>query len=218
MTINFPTRTFRSGSRRRALILLAGAVLTLFLLVGGVWAMLGPGGETSQSSEGGSGGQGEAAVAGQTGENADEPSEQEPANEPAGGASEGGSGEGSGGAAESEAPAPPLRQAQRAVFGLYVDMSYREVQGTWDLLSPRLQDEIGSPEAWARQEGIYTFTDMYYIQTPQAEAAGDEARVSFEAELFREEGSEILSGTWVCVNEGGEWKLDRLENEQSTPT
>jgi hypothetical protein len=28
-------------------------------------------------------------------------------------------------------------------------------------------------------------------------------------------GSESLSGTWVCVNEGGEWKLDRLENAQT---
>lgn len=27
----------------------------------------------------------------------------------------------------------------------------------------------------------------------------------------------ILSGTWVCVNEGGEWKLDRLEDENTTP-
>jgi hypothetical protein len=30
-------------------------------------------------------------------------------------------------------------------------------------------------------------------------------------------GSESLSGTWVCVNDDGKWKLDRLENEKTTP-
>ena len=41
--------------------------------------------------------------------------------------------------------------------------------------------------------------------------------MTFEARLDHTWGSEILSGTWVCVNEGGEWKLDRLEDESTTP-
>ena len=65
---------------------------------------------------------------------------------------------------------------------------------------------------------INTFTDMYYIQVPTATAAGEEAEVTFEAELFREDGSEVLSGTWICVVEDGEWKLDRLEDNRSTET
>jgi len=50
-----------------------------------------------------------------------------------------------------------------------------------------------------------------------ASAAGDTAEVAFEVRLDHTWGSESLSGTWVCVNEGGVWKLDRLENEQSVP-
>ena len=41
--------------------------------------------------------------------------------------------------------------------------------------------------------------------------------VTFEVRLDHTWGSELLSGTWVCVNEGGEWKLDRLENERTVP-
>jgi hypothetical protein len=37
--------------------------------------------------------------------------------------------------------------------------------------------------------------------------------VTFEVRLDHTWGSELLSGTWVCVVEDGEWKLDRLENE-----
>jgi eukaryotic-like serine/threonine-protein kinase len=49
---------------------------------------------------------------------------------------------------------------------------------------------------------------------PVARTVGDTAEVTFEVRLDHTWGSESLSGTWVCVNEGGEWKLDRLENAQ----
>jgi hypothetical protein len=85
------------------------------------------------------------------------------------------------------------------------------------MLSPRLQNEIGSPGQWAEQEDIYTFTYMEFTLYPVAEAAGDTAEVTFEVRLDHTWGSESLSGTWVCVNEDGEWKLARLENEQTVP-
>ena len=110
-----------------------------------------------------------------------------------------------------------MQQAERVVYDMYINQSYREVGPTWNVLSSRLQDEIGSPQEWARQEQINTFTYMYYIRPPQARAAGNEAEVSFRAQLNRESGNEILSGTWVCVTEDGKWKLDRLENKKSTP-
>ena len=85
------------------------------------------------------------------------------------------------------------------------------------MLSPRLQNEIGSPGQWAEQVDIYTFTYMEFTSYPVAEAAGDTAEVTFEVRLDHTWGSESLFGTWVCVNEDGEWKLDRLENARAVP-
>ena len=89
------------------------------------------------------------------------------------------------------------------------------MDATWAYLSERLQNEIGSPERWAEREDIYTFTYMEFTSMPVARAVGDTAEVTFEVRLDHTWGSESLSGTWVCVNEGGEWKLDRLENAQT---
>ena len=58
---------------------------------------------------------------------------------------------------------------------------------------------------------------MTFTSYPVATEAGDEAEVTFVVRLDHTWGSESLSGTWVCVNEDGEWKLDRLENEKTTP-
>ena len=107
--------------------------------------------------------------------------------------------------------------AERTVYDLYYEMSFNRVGATWALLSPRLQNEIGSPQQWEEQQDIYTFTFMKFTAYPVASAAGDTAEVAFEVRLDHTWGSESLSGTWVCVNEGGEWKLDRLENERRVP-
>ncbi len=209
-TVSVPTRTFRSGSRQRTVMAaLIGAALLLLLVVAVAWAMLGPDGGTAETANG----EQQARVSDAGRETEEAPAE--PDGAPSGETAENpsGGGENPEGGAE---PALPLKQAERVVYQLYIDESYRETQTTWDALSSRLRGEIGSPQEWAQRERINTFTDMYYIQVPKAVAAGDEAEVRFEAELFREEGSEILSGTWVCVNEDGEWKLDRLEDKKST--
>ena len=57
--------------------------------------------------------------------------------------------------------------------------------------------------------------DIEGYQYPVAEASGDEAEVTFEVRLDHTWGSELVSGTWVCVVEDGEWRLDRLENERT---
>jgi eukaryotic-like serine/threonine-protein kinase len=94
-------------------------------------------------------------------------------------------------------------------------MSFARPEGSWAFLSQRLQNEIGSPEQWAEQEDIYTFTYMEFTSYPAATVSGDTAEVAFEVRLDHTWGSELLSGTWVCVVESGEWKLDRLENEET---
>jgi hypothetical protein len=189
------------------------AALIVLLAAAGAWALLGQGGGESGSGAGKAGGQQDKAAGAQ------KEAKQEPAQE-AGGADEKPSEDANPpGAApqENQAPAPPLADAQQTVYRLYYEMSFNNVNGTWAMLSPRLQEEIGSPQQWERQEDINTFTFMRFTSYPEAREAGDEAEVTFEVRLDHTWGSESLSGTWVCVNEDGKWKLDRLENENRTP-
>jgi hypothetical protein len=140
--------------------------------------------------------------------------EKEPARE-AGGADQNRS-EGSGAAPEQN-DLPPLAQAEQAVYDLYYEMSFNDVEATWAMLSPRLQREIGSPEQWAEREDIYTFTYMRFTSYPAAREGGSTAEVTFEVRLDHTWGSETLSGTWVCVDEDGQWKLDRLKDARTVP-
>jgi eukaryotic-like serine/threonine-protein kinase len=211
-----PTRTFRAGSRQRTMLaLLMVALLLLLLTVAGAWALLG-GEEQGSNTSGKEAGKQEQAGAGAAKQKPEEKPQQKP-DEAAAPKPSGDSGPSGGSSEENQAPAPPLEKAERVVFNLYYQESFNRVDASWALLSQRLQDEIGSPEAWAEREDIYTFTYMRFTSYPVARAAGEEADVTFEVRLDHTWGSESLSGTWVCVNEDGEWKLDRLENEQTVP-
>ena len=212
-TISLPTRTFRAGSRQRTLLAVAVAALLLLLLAGVLgWALLGPEDQSTRTTGGQDAGRQERAEAGG--------SQQEKRSD--GGEKAAGAGNGIGGGVGSEGenaeePAPPLQAAERAVFGMYYEMSFARPRASFAFLSERLQNEIGSVERWAEQQDIYTFEYMTFrgYRYPVAEAAGDEAEVTFEVRLDHTWGSETLSGTWVCVAEDGEWKLDRLENERT---
>jgi eukaryotic-like serine/threonine-protein kinase len=211
-TISLPTRTFRAGSRQRTMLaVLVAALLLLLLTVAGAWALLGQeeqGGGTPRQGAG-------------PNEQAEGGGAQKSKEEPGKGAGEGvrnssgGSGSSDGAQEENQAPAPALVRAEKVVYNLYYQESFNRVDASWAYLSERLQNEIGSPERWAEREDIYTFTYMEFTSYPVARAVGDTAEVTFEVRLDHTWGSESLSGTWVCVNEGGEWKLDRLENAQT---
>jgi hypothetical protein len=212
-TISLPTRTFRAGSRQRAtLAVVVIALLLALLAAAGAWALLGRGDQSNETQGQNPGRQGQDKAAGP------QKGAKEPAKE-TGGAVQKPSldSESSGGAPEAQTPAPPLAKAEQTVYDLYYQMSFDRVDATWSLLSPRLQDEIGSPEKWAQQQDIYTFTYMEFTSYPVARAEGSTARVAFEVRLDHTWGSDSLSGTWVCVNEGGAWKLDRLENARTVP-
>jgi hypothetical protein len=188
------------------------ALLVVLLAAAGTWALLGQGGQSPNTKAQNAGGQEQGKAAGAQNEAGQEPSKV------AGGTNQntqGGSNSSGGVPAENQAP--PLASAEKTVYDLYYQMSFNRVDATWALLSPRLQGEIGSTEQWAEQEDIYTFTYMKFTSYPVARAAGDTAEVTFVVRLDHTWGSESLSGTWVCVNEGGEWKLDRLENARRTP-
>ena len=188
------------------------ALLLVLLAAAGAWALLGRGDQSSETQGQNPGRQGQDEAAGP----------QKGAKGPAkgtGGAVQKPSrdSESSGGALKAQSPAPPLAKAEQTVYDPYYQMSLDRVDATWTLLSPRLQDEIGSPEKWAEQQDIYTFTYMEFASYPVARAEGDTAEVTFEVRLDHTWGSESLSGTWVCVDEGGVWKLDRLVNAQTLP-
>jgi len=188
------------------------AVLVLLLLtVAAAWALFG------QEERGGrTPGQGVGQNEQAKGAGPQKPREGKGADEAARNPS-GGSGSSDGASEENQAPAPPLEEAEKVVFDLYYQESFNRVDASWALLSQRLQNEIGTPEQWEKQQDIYTFTYMRFTSYPVARAAGDTAEVTFEVRLDHTWGSESLSGTWVCVNGDGEWKLDRLENERTVP-
>ncbi len=213
-TISLPTRTFRAGSRQRTMLaVLVAALLLLLPTVAGAWALLG------QEEQG----DGTPAQGAGRNEQAEGGGAQKSEEEPGKGAGEevrnpsSGSGSSDGAQVVNQAPVPPLVRAEKAVYNLYYQESFNRVDASWAYLSERLQNEIGSPERWAEREDIYTFTYMEFTSYPVARAVGDTAEVTFEVRLDHTWGSESLSGTWVCVDEGGEWKLDRLENAQTVP-
>jgi tRNA A-37 threonylcarbamoyl transferase component Bud32 len=199
ITINVPTRTFRAGSRQR--MTLAAFLFALFLLAlaaVGSWTLL----DTNAGQEVGP----MARIV--------EPQKNDlapPAARPAGNAGLAAAGNEPAG----EELALPPEAAEQAVFDMYYEMSFARTEESWAFLSQRLQNEIGSPEQWAEQEDIYTFTYMEFTSYPAATVSRDTAEVAFEVRLDHTWGSELLSGTWVCVVESGEWKLDRLENEET---
>ena len=95
---------------------------------------------------------------------------------------------------------------------MYYEMSFARPDTSYAYLSERLQNEIGSVRAVGTAGGHLHFHYMEFTQYPVAEVSGDTADVTFAVRLDHTWGSELLSGTWVCVVENG-WKLDRLENE-----
>jgi eukaryotic-like serine/threonine-protein kinase len=207
-TMSLPTRTFKAGYRQRTMLAVLVAALLLLLTVAGAWALLG------QREQGGGQGAGRNEQAAGGGPQKSQEGSGKGAGEEVRNPS-GGAGDSQGAQQEDQAPAPSPEEAERLVFNLYYQESFNRVDASWAYLSERLQNEIGSPERWAEREDIYTFTYMEFTSLPVARAVGDTAEVTFEVRLDHTWGSESLSGTWVCVNEGGEWKLDRLENAQS---
>ena len=180
-------QTFQPGVSRRTSVAAGVAVLLLLALLGaGAYALLG-------------------SDAGETGQAVDQQQEvvQAPTETPPD---------------ETTTPSeslPPASEAAQAVFNMYVEESYQDAEGSYAYLSRRLQEEVGSPEQWAERERLGTLWYVYFTRYPQAEIMGEEARVGFMVRQNRTGGSRIVSGTWVCVVEDGEWKLDRLENESS---
>src|SRR5215210_4651736 len=158
-TISLPTRTFRSGSRQRTALAVLVIALLVLLAAAGAWALLGRGDQNSNTEGQNAGRQEQGKAAAPQKDNGEKPTNGAggPAQNPSGGAPE-----------ENQAPAPPMAEAVQTVYDLYYQMSFRRVDATWAMLSPTLQNEIGSPGQWAEQEDIHTFTYMEFTSYPVA--------------------------------------------------
>lgn len=192
-TVFVGRRTFAGGLDLRA-ILLAAAVLVLLLIL--AWSAL---------------------SALNSGDSADTNTGREAASEQSGDGNAGGSGAAAPGGGETTAaapeetvPAPPVDTADDVVFNMYVMATENDFEGSWELLSTRYQEEeVGSLEEWeARQVSL---TGLAVTREFVAEPDGEnQARVSFETQETRDGVVETVSGVWICINEDGEWKLDRF--------
>jgi len=175
-------RTFRQGRNRRP-ALIAGAALFLLALVAVLGAPTLLGWNVGEEAE---------PVAVQPQEDTAPPAEETTS------------------APVASRPAPPPSRAEDAVFDMYVQASYQDPNKVWPYFSRRFQDEEGPPERWAQKEQLSTLSYVYFVQMPSAELSGDKAKVRFQVRETRSGGPKLVSGTWECVNEDGEWKLDRL--------
>jgi serine/threonine-protein kinase len=180
-------RVFRRGRKRGAALAAVAVALLLLTLVAvvGVPALLGTGKEAEQPQDG----------AQSPAETATDEATTAPV---------------------ASRPAPPLSAAAGAVYDMYVKASYRNIDGAWAYLSKRKQGEEGSPQQWAARERWNTLTYVYFTQMPNAELSGDTAKVRFRVREDRTgEASRLVTGTWECVNDNGEWKLDRLVEDNT---
>ncbi|MDQ3508366.1 MAG: serine/threonine protein kinase [Actinomycetota bacterium] len=229
-TVSLPTRTFQSGSRDRGLLILAAAALLFIVFIGlGAWALTsaGGGGEAADSSgadgaaveqpetpnEGGEGGEGGASGgASDEGGASGEENQGDGNGDSQNGDSQNGDSQNEDAQESDPGPPPPVEEAETVVFDMYVASATNDIQASWGALSSRYQDEIGSIEAWESEAAT---NGVFFDSLPQATLDGDEARVDFTAQETRGGATETASGTWIAVNEDGEWKLDRLEETAS---
>ncbi|HEX2728104.1 MAG TPA: serine/threonine-protein kinase [Rubrobacteraceae bacterium] len=210
-TMVVPTRTFRSGPNRAAL-LVAGAValLLLFFAVWGVSAMLGTAeradtsGQTaakkqSAAKDPAAPDDGSEDAASQTSAPDQRDSapgkvarDQKEANPP-----------------KAAGPLPPVDGATDAVYNMYVSAGANDDYArSWSYLSERYKRDVGSLEEWRKRYESVSY--VFFPSSPTAKVVGDKAEVEFEVQETRDGGTKTVSGKWVCVNEGGEWRLDRL--------
>jgi eukaryotic-like serine/threonine-protein kinase len=82
-------------------------------------------------------------------------------------------------------------------------------EDTWNSLSSRYQQEIGSPEAWTSQ--FRTLESIEFTEGPATtEVSGGTATVSFSTIAHHSHGNDPRTGTAILVRENGEWKIDSI--------
>ncbi|MDQ3639636.1 MAG: serine/threonine protein kinase [Actinomycetota bacterium] len=116
--------------------------------------------------------------------------------------------------AASSEPPPPATEAQQAVYNMYVQGSYGNVDASREYLSQRMQEsEEGSQERWEERFVGDTIWRMWFSRPPVAQVSGETAEVQFQLNEIHDVERRIITGTATCVVEDGTWKVDSLEEE-----
>lgn len=223
-TVSLPTRTFRGSRDRGPLIVGAVAVVFLLTVLLGAFALLGGGGSEDAASNSNVPSEGGAAD-----ENAGQPGQ----GNGSGGGNPGDGNPGDGGSdgeeqavteettveettpeettSEDTGPLPPTEEAGSVVFDYYVALAEGRFDDAWANLSSDYQEELGGTVGDLEEQESSLNGVFFEEGVPQATLDGREARVDFSVGETRGGTTQEISGTWVSVNEDGEWKLDRLE-------
>ncbi|WP_243638048.1 serine/threonine-protein kinase [Rubrobacter taiwanensis] len=203
-------REERKRSRRPAV--LAGAALVALLVGFGAYALLA--GDGFQEA-------GETRAPAEQAQRPEEPAESAPPEGGPAGAPSTRQEEPEPGAAGREDPETPPEEtagerasplsaeaAERAVREMYLAAASDDPGSSWDYLSGRFRQQVGSREAWTGQ--FDTLERIEFLRGPEAEVSGDTARVSFVTLARHTDRTEQNTATWVLISEGGVWKLDEL--------
>ncbi len=105
-------------------------------------------------------------------------------------------------------PAPPVAQAADVVYDMYVSTVKNDFDASWNSLSKSYQEKVGTEQDWERRQS--SLAGIHFPGSLTAKPSGKKAEVDFTAQETRTGGTNTVTGTWVCVNENGQWKLDRL--------
>lgn len=109
---------------------------------------------------------------------------------------------------KARVPAPPVDQAANVVYDMYVSTVNNDFSASWNSLSRRYQEQVGTEQDWERRQS--SLAGIHFPGSLTAKPDGDKAKVDFTAQETRADGTKTVTGTWICVNENGRWKLDRL--------
>jgi serine/threonine-protein kinase len=97
--------------------------------------------------------------------------------------------------------------AERTVEEVYRAAAAGDYESSYGLLSSRFQSEVaGSPENWAAT--FDTLERISFVQGPQATVSGGTAEVTGETRAVHTDRTELNAGSWILVQEDGQWKLD----------
>jgi len=136
-------------------------------------------------------------------ENTPEPTTQETANSEETPAPSGNEPEQTGQQAQNDSPEQAAAQTIRDFYQTAAGPNY---ESSWDFLSSRYQQELGSRASMTNQ--FQTLESVEFTSGPMAQVDGDTATVSFSTIARHTDRTDTPSLTATLVNEDGEWKID----------
>ena len=201
----------RKGGRARG-VMAALALVAVLAVIGALAlpSLLGGDGDTSQgnpsdeqAAAGGSNGDGGNENRGAGGEGGNTPQPTTPAPGAAPAPSEGQPEDGQQGGQQGQGESP-----EQTIRDFYQTAAGPNYESSWDFLSSRYKEELGSRAAMTDQ--FATLESVRFTSGPTAQVDGGTATVSFSTVAQHTDRVDRPSLTATLVKEDGEWKIDSL--------